>query len=158
MQFFVTYTLLFGFWIILSGKFDAAHLIMGLVSALIVSLWSGDLLFASNKSVGKRLVFSWRFWTYWLWLNWQVVLANIQVLALAFHPNLEEALDPQVVEFDTTIKDEFGQFILANSITLTPGTITITGKDGHFKVHALTKEAADAVPGVMQDKVAKVVS
>ena len=99
-----------------------------------------------------------RFWNYWLWLNWQVVLANIQVLLLAFHPNLDDVLDPQIVEFDTTIKDEFGQFILANSITLTPGTITISNNNGRFRVHAITKEAAGGVPGDMQDKVARVIS
>ncbi|MDA1353463.1 MAG: Na+/H+ antiporter subunit E [bacterium] len=158
MQFFTIFAILFGFWIILSGKFDAFHLVLGLISTLIVTKWSGDLLFSSNKTFSQRLRFSVRFWNYWLWLNWQVVLANIQVLLLAFHPNLDDVLDPQIVEFDTTIKDEFGQFILANSITLTPGTITISNNNGRFRVHAITKEAAGGVPGDMQDKVARVIS
>ena len=49
-----------------------------------------------------------------------------------------------------------GQFILAQSITLTPGTVTVRIKDDEFMVHAITQEAADALPGDMQDKVKQI--
>jgi multicomponent Na+:H+ antiporter subunit E len=55
-------------------------------------------------------------------------------------------IDPRVVEFDTKLKTDLGIATLANSITLTPGTVTIAAdKDGRFKVHAIAQEPAESL-------------
>ena len=63
-------------------------------------------------------------------------------------------VDPCVIRFDPEPESDFGRVTLANSITLTPGTVTVVIEDGTFVVHAISREAADAVlEGTMARKV-----
>ena len=78
-----------------------------------------------------------------MWLLWQIVLANIQVFKLAFHPNILEVLSPRLISFKTSLKGEVPQFILAQSITLTPGTVAVGIDNGEFKVHAINHEGSN---------------
>ncbi|OGP92714.1 MAG: hypothetical protein A2156_11700 [Deltaproteobacteria bacterium RBG_16_48_10] len=144
------------FWILLSGIFDAFHVISGLVCCSIVSVISHDLLVKgkSERKLAKLL----RLLMYLPWELWQIVLANIDVAYRVLHPKMP--IDPLVIEFETTLRGEFSLLTLANSITLTPGTITILvdPERGKFWVHAIAKEPADAllVDQTMQRKVAHV--
>lgn len=157
MQFIYTFISLFIFWIILSGNFDAFHLTLGVISALIVTFWTGDLLLKGIKvsllGTPKLLI---KLLIYSVWLLYEIVLANLHVIYVALHPNMDQLLEPSIVTFKTTLKDDISQFLLANSITLTPGTITIDIKENTFYIHALTKQAASGVPGDMQSKIAKI--
>jgi len=67
------------------------------------------------------------------------------VFRVALSPRMNELLSPQMVEFDSKLEKEFSKFILANSITLTPGTISLDVRNNQILIHALTKEAADGV-------------
>jgi multicomponent Na+:H+ antiporter subunit E len=79
------------------------------------------------------------------------------VLYLCFHPRMKEKIDPQVIKFQSGLKSDLALVTFANSITLTPGTITVyTDRDGHFTVHAIDWKSASGLPGGMQDKIAKV--
>jgi multicomponent Na+:H+ antiporter subunit E len=80
---------------------------------------------------------------YWPWLAWQIVLANLDVTRRILDPKLP--ISPTMIEFHPTQHTDLGRVIHANSITLTPGTITTSLSGDTLGVHALTQEAADAV-------------
>lgn len=152
----LTFFIMAFFWILLSGIFDAFHLISGLICCLIVTFLSHDLLVKGKSQ--KRLLKSIRLILYIPWELWQIVLANIDVAYRVLHPKMP--IDPRIIEFETSLRGEFSQVTLANSITLTPGTITIDvePEKGKFLVHAIAKEPADAllIDQTMQKKVAHV--
>ena len=152
----VTFALMFLFWILLSGVFDAFHLISGVICSAIVALISHDLLVKGRDE--KMVLKSLRLFRYIPWELWQIVLANIDVVYRVLHPKMP--IDPLIIEFETSLRGDFALVTLANSITLTPGTITINvePEKGKFWVHALAKEPADAllVDQTMQKKVADV--
>jgi multicomponent Na+:H+ antiporter subunit E len=152
----LTFCIMAVFWVLLSGIFDAFHLISGLVCCTIVAILYHDLLVKGKSE--KKLLKSLRLAFYIPWELWQIVLANIDVAYRVLHPRMP--IDPLIIEFETTLRGEFSLVTLANSITLTPGTITILVEPerGKFLVHAIAKEPADSllVDQTMQKKVAHV--
>jgi len=153
--FLATFIALFALWILLSGKFDALHIILGLLSCALVAYISSDLLFPEGKPEG--LLFSiWRFIKYVPWLLYQIWLANLHVLYLTFHPRMMELIHPHIIRFQSKLTKDLSLVTFANSITLTPGTITVSvSVDGDFKVHAIDKISAEPLPGEMEARVAK---
>lgn len=153
MNRFITFLVLFVFWLLWSGMYDGFHITLGLISVWIVVKWSGDLFVTQKKTFSRRIKEWVRFEIYSFWLLWQIVIANFEVFKLAFHPNVLEQINPKFITFNSPIKGELAQFIFAQSITLTPGTVTLSINDGVFKVHAINESAAAALPGGMQDKI-----
>ncbi len=149
----VVFVILFAFWIIFSGKFDFFHLSLGLLCSLLVAFVSHDLLI-QDIAKGNKLIKTWRFVLYLPWLIYQVVLANFHVAYLVLNPN---AIHPQIIRFRPKLKSDFAMVTLANSITLTPGTITMDIIHGEFLVHALSQKVADdLLSGDMERRVAHV--
>ena len=154
---FATFTLLFAFWIFLSGFFDLFHLALGIICSTIVAYASHDLLFTRTNLVTLEIRHraGWHFFLYLPWLFYQIYLANLHVVYLVWHPKMP--IDPKIIRFKTNWRGELVFVIMANSITLTPGTITLDIRDGEFYVHALSKKvAADLLAGEMQDRVSKI--
>ncbi len=149
------FVLLLATWAVFSGKFDAFHLGLGALSALIVTWLSQDLLFTDRKKgLACRLGEACRFVGYAFWLLWQIVLANVHVFKLAMTKGGQEEMSPRVVTFKTKLKTDFAKFVYANSITLTPGTITIKIKGSQFMVHAISEVVAkDLLSGAMERRV-----
>lgn len=146
--------ILFVFWMLLSGQFDAFHLTLGVICCIIVAYLFHDLLFA-NVRVGDMRVVAARFVVYIPWLIKQIVLANIHVASVVLRPRMP--IDPQILTFKTKLETDISTVTLANSITLTPGTITMDIKDGVFYVHALDQKVADDLnAGDMEDRVAHI--
>lgn len=150
-----TFIIMFGIWILLSGKFDPFHLTLGLISCAIVSYLSSDLLFPSLKIRG--FFGQWlRFIKYIPWLMIQIMKANLHVLYLTFHPRMMELIDPKIVRFRSRLKSDLALVTFANSITLTPGTITVdVSIHGDFRVHAIDKASGDPLPGEMEERIAR---
>jgi len=146
---------MFGTWIVLSGKFYPLLLVLGGVSSFVVAYYFYDLLFPSLEN---RYAYTFlRFCKYTPWLILEIIKANFHLLKLVFHPRMKELINPHIITFKTNLKSDIAITTLANSITLTPGTITVTAdRDGVFKVHAIDKASADALPGKMLDKVANI--
>jgi len=147
---------MFCFWLLLSGYFDWFHLLMGALSSLLVSYLSHDLLMGGMHSIVlpvRRLL---RFIAYLPWLFFQIIKANLDVAYITLHPRLP--IDPCVVNFESKTKIDYGITTLANSITLTPGTVTIdANSEGDFTVHAINREAAESVlSGEMTRRVKKI--
>lgn len=144
-------------WVIFSGLLDAFHLTLGVISCLIVTRLSADLVFENRAmSMGQRAGEAWRLACYLAWLLWQVVLSNLHVLKLALTRGGAKEIRPRMVRFTTKLKSGFGKYVLANSITLTPGTVTVRIEGDVFIVHAISKFAADGLAGDMEARVARV--
>ena len=147
------FVILFPFWLLLSSHHDLFHLSLGLICCLLVAFVSHDLLI-EEISGSKRITKTRRFVFYVPWLIYQIVLANLHVAYLILNPR---AIDPRIVRFKTRLKSQFSMVTLGNSITLTPGTITMDIVDGEFVVHALSKKVADdLLSGEMERRVAHV--
>ena len=100
---------------------------------------------------GTRWRIAWRFFTYLLWLVYSIIEANLQVAYLVLHPKLP--IEPGLLRFTTQLQSEIGHVILANSITLTPGTITVHYSEGTYVVHTLVPQAATSLlEAKMQNK------
>ena len=151
----MTFFILFCLWVILSGKFDLFHLSLGVISCIMVTLFSKDLLFPEPRTAGSFGTWI-RFIRYIPWLLYQIFVANLRVLYLVFHPKMMDLIDPQIFRFQSRLKGDLSLVTFANSITLTPGTITVyVSINGIFTVHALDKKSREGLPGEMERRIAK---
>lgn len=137
------YVLLLGFWVLLNGKITLEILLFGLVIAAAVYFFMcrfmdysfhKDLLLAI--STGKLLL-------YFLVLIREIAIANWNVLKLVYSP--EYVPDPAIVRFKADLRSGFAKVLLANSITLTPGTITVSVTGNEFCVHCLDVSYAEGI-------------
>lgn len=155
IPFSLTFLLMFGTWIILSGKFETLLISFGLISSFIISLFFYDLLFPDFHLRYIGMFF--KFLKYVPWLLMEIIKANFHLLFIVFHPRMKDLIDPHIIVFKTNLKSDMAIATMANSITLTPGTITVSSdSDGVFRVHAIDQESAEALPGEMLDKVNKI--
>lgn len=144
------YSALFGVWLLLSGFFSPfflglAVLCCGLVVAIVLRMDAVDrmpLPFGLN----------WRLFTYLPWLGWQIVVANIDVARRVLSPGLD--IDPRLDWIPSGQKSDLGTAVYANSITLTPGTVSTSVEAGRILVHALSPHGlADLEQGAMDRRV-----
>lgn len=152
----VVFIILLGFWIFMSGLFDPWHFGLGILSSALVAYMSSDLLFQKKLRAGKRLKEAAAFVAYVPWLLYQICLANIYVVKVALGPNVSDKISPHIIKFRTRLKSEMAITTFANSITLTPGTITVHIEGDYFYVHSLDKPLADSLPGEMEDRIARI--
>ena len=156
LRFIITFIIMLGFWLLFSGRFDLFHILMGVVSCLFVSAISSRLLFPNALTSGLFKVWL-KFAAYLPWLFNQIFLANLHVLYLSFHPKMMDMINPKIIKFDSRLKSDVSRTTFANSITLTPGTITIyAGIMGTFAVHCIDDKSGRDLPGEMESKIAKV--
>ncbi|MGE4496922.1 MAG: Na+/H+ antiporter subunit E [Deferribacterales bacterium] len=142
MTFIFTFLMLFIFWFMLSGEFGGLLVAFAVVFSLLAAYLSHDFFLRSLRKDHIRVVKD--FILYLPWLMKETIVANIQVVKIILSPSLP--IDPQVVEFKSDLKSDLGLTILANSITITPGTVTLDiREDNVFVVHALTPEHADGL-------------
>lgn len=156
LSFLLAFGIFFIFWLVFSGKFDLFHITLGLISCLGVALICHPLIFPSG--VDSRIFGLWfRFCGYIPWLFKQIFMANIHVLYLTFHPRMMDLIDPKIITFKTKLTSDVSRTTFANSITLTPGTITIhSGVLGKFVVHCIDDPSGKALPGEMEKKLEQV--
>lgn len=153
MKYIITFFILFLNWVMWSGMFDALHLSLGVISCLLVIYMSHDILFTHDELSYRHIREVIRFIKYIPWLLYQIVLSNIYVARLVMSPKMP--IDPQVIRFKTKLKKNISVVTFANSITITPGTITADIKEGEFYVHCISRKVADdLLTGEMENKVA----
>lgn len=149
---------LVGLWLLLSGKMDVFHVGSGVLAAVFVVWLDRKLGSATLRNgepslrlhVGRALL-------YLGWLGWQMLLATWQVGRVIVSPAMLEKIDPKLVRFRSRQPQAVARVVLGNSITLTPGTLTVEVEEDVFLVHALTRDSADSLrEGTMQRKVAGV--
>lgn len=139
-------------WLLWSGVFSPLMIFLGLISC-VLTVWllrRFDTL--DHESVPLHLGPG--VLTYWGWLVKEIVLSSIQVSRIIISPRMN--ISPTIVRVKAKSRGEVGQVLFANSITLTPGTITTDiDEKGWLTVHGITRETADGVlTGDMNDRVA----
>lgn len=136
---FGLWVLLFGLWLLLSGHYNTLFLVFGVVSCLIATYVAHRMGTLDKESAPFHMLF--RAMGYLPWLTWEIFRSNVAVARIVLNPSLP--IDPSMVHFKGSQRSDLGRFIYANSITLTPGTITTGIVENDFEVHALTVEAVD---------------
>lgn len=149
-----TFVIMMFFWVVLSGMFDAFHLTLGVICCLLIAHFSHGLLFYGDCQQPWARSFV-GILAYLPWLFYQIILANLQVAYLVLHPRMLEKIDPSVIRFKTRLTRPLAKVTFAQSITLTPGTVTVSIQGDEFSVYALTRSAGDALPGEMEARVAR---
>jgi multicomponent Na+:H+ antiporter subunit E len=143
-------TFLVATWLLLSGHYEPLTLVFGAVSCAIVVLIAYRMDVVDYE--GHPIHLGWRLPVYWCWLVWEIVKANIDVAKRIVNPRLP--ISPTVFTLEATQPTELGHVIYANSITLTPGTVTLQVHRDRLEVHALSREAAeDLMRGEMDRRV-----
>lgn len=155
MRYIITFIILFAHWVIWSGMLDAFHLSLGVISCGIVTAMSHDLLFQRQKFALRDITEAFRLIFYIPWLMYQIILSNIHVARIVLNP--EMPIDPKMIRYKCKLKKDFSKVTFANSIILTPGTITADIVDGEYSVHCLDQKVADdLLTGDMEARVARV--
>ena len=139
---------LYALWLLLSGHYVPLLLGLGAASVLAVVLIARRMNVIDHESHPIHL--SWRSLLYLPWLLWEIAKANIDVALAIIRPAMP--IKPALLQLRGSQKSALGQVIYANSITLTPGTVTVELKDGMFSVHALTPGAAEGLESGEMDR------
>ena len=134
---------LFALWLLLSGIYQPLLISLGVASSLFVA-WIAHRMDVADHE-GFPIHLGPKVFTYWPWLVWEIIKANIDVALIILKPNLN--ITPTMFRSSADQKTEVGQVTYANSITLTPGTITVGVENGMVEVHALTGTGADEIIG-----------
>ena len=134
------WVILFAVWLLLSGHWDSPLLIgFGVGSCALTVYIAGRMDVADAE--GVPIYWVGRFLLYLPWLLKEILIANINVAKVILSPSLP--ISPIMVVFRSTQRSDLGRVLYANSITLTPGTIT-TGVEGdQLEIHALTWQDVD---------------
>lgn len=137
-------------WLVLSGYLTKPLLVgLGLVSVagVVAIALRMDVVDHEGHPIHLRFL---KVCGYWLWLLGQIARASLDVARRILTPGLP--ISPRVVRVRPSQHTELGQVIYANSITLTPGTVSINLEGGAIEVHALTREAAEALEAGEMDR------
>lgn len=138
-------------WVLWSGYLKPLLLALGLFSSILVVYLDYRMRLKDTHFLDGRFLL--RLVRYWGWLAREVLRSSLDVTRIVLSPKLP--ISPTVAEFQTRCELATDQALLGNSITLTPGTLTLQIVDGHFVVHALTEAGArDILSGEMDRRVA----
>jgi len=139
-----------GFWVLLSGYWLPLIIILGVASILLCVYIAHRLDVCDHEGHPVHLTLPGL--TYFPWLIKEIVVSNIAVAKAIIFGGVR----PQVLRVKASQSDELGQTVYANSITLTPGTVSIDVADNHITVHAIMDDTADGLrTGEMDQKVCK---
>lgn len=128
------------FWMINSGYFEALLLGLGLVSVITVVLITLRMQTVDGEYEPPMLL-SFHLPRYLLWLIWEIVKSNIDVVRRIWQRSPD--ISPTVFKVTASQKTDACKVLYANSITMTPGTITLDVQGNVFEVHALTRAMAE---------------
>lgn len=140
---------LYIFWALLSGFFTLYFLAAGAGSALAVLYLARRMDVIDHEGVPIQIAWP-TFLSYWPWLIKEIIISAISVTRIVLSPRLP--ISPTLIEFTPSQKTDLGLVLHANSITLTPGTISIDVEPGRFLVHALTRDGAGGLVGSEMDR------
>ena len=148
--------LLFGFWVLLNGQWTAEIAIVGVIVCAALYAFMCTFMGYSPKrewAIARRIP---RIAGYFVYLVGEVFKSAFGVMKLIWSPSL--VIEPEVTSFRTRLRTDAGKVVLANSITMTPGTITVDIQDDgdKFLIHCLDKSFDVGQEGFeMEDRVMK---
>jgi len=133
-RFILTFLFLMLFWLILSFNFQFPSILAGIIISLFISLLSYNLFIQGNEGIHSKMIGTvWYLFVYVFVLLYEMFLASFDML----YRVVTMDINPEIVMIKSDIKSELGILLLANSITLTPGTITVDIEDEYLYVHWL---------------------
>lgn len=124
-------------WLLLSESFALLHVGLGIAVAFCVA-WLN-----TESDATRSPIQGWRMVWYFPWLVSRILKSGIHLSTLILNPALP--IDPKMIRHQTKLEDEGSIVLLGNSITLTPGTITVEVDDQDLVVHAMDDSSADDV-------------
>jgi multicomponent Na+:H+ antiporter subunit E len=128
-------------WLLLSGLFKPLLLVLGTLAVMLTVVLAKRMNIVDAES--NPVMATLRYVRYWPWLLVEMVKSSIDVARRVLSP--EMPISPTVFEVRSTQKTAVGRVVLANSITLTPGTVTMDVDGDRIKVHALSRDTVDYV-------------
>ena len=137
---------LFGFWLLMSGYYTPLILSLGVISCLLCVYLTIKGKFLDNETL--PIYFFPRLIQYTFWLIKEILKSNITTAKVI----IMKSEEPELFSVKASQKTNEGKVTYANSITLTPGTVTTQIKNDVFEVHALTKDFGDDVRSSDMDK------
>jgi multicomponent Na+:H+ antiporter subunit E len=140
--------LLFAIWLLWSGHYTSLILSFGVLSCLLTVYLCQRMGIVDLEGHPIHLLGG--FLAYIPWLAWALVRANIDIARRILTPSLP--ISPRLIRVKASQKTHLGQVIYANSITLTPGTVSVDVEEGCIEVHALTQAAAEDLLGGEMDR------
>lgn len=153
MRHILMFFVMLGVWLLWSGHYSFDHtlvMVLGIVSCGFVVFMARRMDCADKE--GHPIHLALQLLLYIPWLVWAIVKANIDVAKRVLNPKLP--ISPCMVRIKATQKTDLTRVIFANSITLTPGTVSVDLVGDDILVHALTQEAAqDVQSGDMDQRV-----
>lgn len=139
---------LFVFWLLLSGHYTLFLVAAGVGSAIAVALFAWRMEVVDREGHPVHLTLG--VLTYWPWLLKEIAKAGWDVSKIILNPKLP--ISPTLVRFRPSQRSVVGLVVHANSITLTPGTVTVEADRGSFLVHAVTRSGAEGVVDSEMDR------
>ena len=127
-------------WVLWSGLYKPLLLGLGAFSCVLTVFLAQRMGFFRHQGMLRVLP---HLPAYWWWLLREIVVSSLNVAKLILTPSLP--ISPVVVEIDAQTQSDVARAILGNSITLSPGTVTLDVHEGKLLVHCLTSEAAQAL-------------
>ena len=149
------YFLLFGFWVLLNGKWTTEIAVVGvIVCAALYAFMCAFMGYSPRQEwkIARRLP---KIVGYFFYLIKEVFLSAWATMKLIWSP--EKEIEPRVTSFHTHLRTDAGKVVLANSITMTPGTITVDVQDDLFLIHCLDDSFDVGTEGFeMENRVMKI--
>ena len=140
MSAIVLYAFLFAVWLLLTFNLTLPNLVVGGAASLLVAA-----LFSKYSLKLRARIFDPRRYVlaaaYVFVFLWECIVANLDVAYRVLHPKLP--IKPGIVKVKTNLTTDIGKTFLANSITMTPGTITVDIVDEHFYIHWIYVHSMD---------------
>ncbi|WP_425498527.1 monovalent cation/H+ antiporter subunit E [Haloprofundus halobius] len=139
------YLLVFGasylFYVVLGGFSGAFDYVTGAISATVVTVVLGKIAMKGKPNLRQLPGVLGRLLLYTPYLLWEIARANVALAYVILHPRLP--IDPEMVQFEAAVWNDLPATTLANSITLTPGTLTVEVSQREFVIHSLTGSARE---------------
>ena len=132
MKYITLFILSFIFWLLLTFEFTVSNLIVGAVASIICALFFGKFFITNIYKLLQPRRYFW-FVVYLFIFVWECLKANLDVAYRVLHPAMP--IRPGIVKVKTTLKSDMAKMLLANSITMTPGTISVDIIDDYLYIH-----------------------
>ncbi|MEA3494115.1 MAG: Na+/H+ antiporter subunit E [Candidatus Margulisiibacteriota bacterium] len=137
----ITFFFLFVLWLLFTFSFDPFSLLLGGIFSLIISMATYDLFIEKGEEIQKGILPRFEYFLiYFFVVLWEIYLGSFNVV----YRVLTRKINPGVVKIRTRLKSKFARVLLANSITLTPGTVTIDLQEDCLYVHWLAVKTDNA--------------
>ncbi len=159
IRFLITAVAMYAVWLLFSASFQPYSLIAGLIGSLLISALTYQEFIAEHEaSLGSFMPRPIQLIVFLFILMFYLYQSSIKMLGAVFHGRV----NPRIVHFRTRLRSDLARMVLSNSITLTPGTITLDLNDDHLTVHwffcntSHAKVAGEAVKGRMEQHLKRV--